>query len=132
EVLVEITKGFEYTPVRKKLNIEAGQRELKLELSRFTDLQSKGWVTADTHVHFLSPTTAILEGEAEGVNLINLLAAQWGDLFTNVGDLHHGPLRSRSGDTLVQVSTENRQHILGHLNSLGAPVSPMSVAGPEE
>ena len=132
EVFVEITKGFEYTPVRKKLRIEAGQRELNLELSRFTDLRSKGWVTADTHVHFLSPTTAILEGEAEGVNLINLLAAQWGDLFTNVGDLHHGTLRSRSGDTLVQVSTENRQHILGHLSSLGVPISPMSVAGPEE
>jgi hypothetical protein len=132
EVLVEITKGFEYTPVRKKLNIESEQRELKLELSRFTDLRSKGWVTADTHVHFLSPTTAVLEDQAEGVNLINLLAAQWGDLFTNVGDLHHGPLRSHSGDTLVQVSTENRQHILGHLNSLGVPVSPMSVAGPEE
>jgi hypothetical protein len=132
EVLVEITKGFEYTPVRKKLQIEAGQQELKLELSRFTDLRSKGWITADTHVHFLSPTTAILEGEAEGVNLINLLAAQWGDLFTNVADLHYGSLRSRSGDTLVQVSTENRQHVLGHLSSLGVPVSPMSVGGPEE
>jgi hypothetical protein len=132
EVLVEITKGFEYNPVREKLQIETAQRELKLELSRFTDLRSRGWVTADTHVHFLSPTTAILEGEAEGINLINLLAAQWGDLFTNVGDLHYGALRSRSGDTLVQVSTENRQHVLGHLSSLGVPVSPMSVAGPDE
>ena len=28
----------------------------------------------------------MLEGAAEGVNLINLLASQWGELMTNVGD----------------------------------------------
>jgi hypothetical protein len=132
EVYVEMTKGFEYTPVRKKLNIESGQRDLNLELSRFANLRAKGWVTADSHVHFLSPSTAILEGEAEGLNLINLLAAQWSDLFTNVADLHQGAITSRSGETLVQVGTENRQHILGHLGLLGAPVFPMSAAGPEE
>ena len=36
-------------------------------------------MTADTHVHFLSPSTAVLEAQAEGLNLVNLLAAQWGD-----------------------------------------------------
>ena len=46
-------------------------------------------MTADTHTHFLSPTTALLEAQAEGLNLINLLAAQWGALYTNVGDLSH-------------------------------------------
>jgi hypothetical protein len=135
EVFVEITKGFEYAPVRKMLKIEAGQRELKLEISRFTDLRSKGWVTADTHVHFLSPSTAVLEGQAEGLNLINLLAAQWGDLFTNVGDFSYGSLTSHDGEMMVQVSTENRQHLLGHLGLLGvrdAPVFPMSASGPGE
>ena len=132
EVFVEITKGFEYKPVRKKLDIKQGDSDLQLEISRFTDLRAKGWVAADTHVHFLSPSTAILEGEAEGLNLINLLAAQWSDLFTNVGDLHQGAITSRNGETLVKVGTENRQHILGHLSSLGAPIFPMSASGPEE
>jgi hypothetical protein len=135
EAYVEITKGFEYGPVRQKLLIEPGQRALDLEVSRFVDLRARGWVTADTHVHFLSPSTAILEGQAEGLNLISLLAAQWGDLFTNVGDLAHGGLVSRDGETLVEVSTENRQHILGHLGLVGgrgAPVSPMSASGPSE
>jgi len=66
---------------------------------------------------------------------VNLLAAQWADLFTNVGDLAHGPLTSRDGETLVWVSTENRQHILGHLGLLGVqgpPVYPMSASGPSE
>jgi hypothetical protein len=67
--------------------------------------------------------------------LINLLAAQWGDLFTNVGDLSHGPLQSADGNTLVKLGTENRQHLLGHLGLLGTkgdPVFPMSAAGPDE
>ncbi len=135
EVYVEISKGFEYQPVRKRLKIEPGQRELDLEISRFADLRARGWVTADTHVHFLSPTTAVLEGQAEGVNLISLLAAQWGDLFTNVGDLPYGPLSSRDGETMVQVNSENRQHILGHLGLVGGrgePVFPMSASGPGE
>src|SRR5207245_11678818 len=130
-----MTKGFEYSPVRQKVQIAPGQRELKLEIGRFADLRKEGWITADTHVHFLSPSTAILEGQAEGLNLINLLAAQWGDLFTNVGDIPHGPLASRDGEMVVQVGTENRQHILGHLGLLGvrgAPVFPMSAAGPDE
>ena len=135
EVYVEMTKGFEYVPVRRSLKIEPRQRELTLEISRLTDLRSQGWVTADTHVHFLSPSTAVLEGQAEGLNLISLLAAQWGDLFTNVGDLFHGPLTSRDGETMVHVSTENRQHLLGHLGMVGGhgtPVYPMSASGPEE
>jgi hypothetical protein len=135
EVFVEITKGFEYERIRRKLNITTGQHQLDLAISRFADLRSQGWVSADSHVHFLSPSTAILEGQAEGLNLINLLAAQWGDLFTNVGDLSHGPLVSSDGEMMVRVGTENRNHLLGHLGLLGgngAPVYPMSAAGPGE
>jgi len=77
DVYVEMTKGFEYKAVRQRLKIEPGQRELRLEIGRIVNFRSQGWVSADTHVHFLSPTTALLEAQAEGLNLINLLAAQW-------------------------------------------------------
>jgi hypothetical protein len=66
------------------------------------------------------------------LNIVNLLAAQWGDFFTNVGDLAQGPLSSRDGETVVWTGTESRQHILGHLGLLGVPVSPMSAGGPRE
>jgi hypothetical protein len=48
DVYVEITKGFEYEAVRRKIRIEPHQRELKLEISRVADLRAKGWVTADS------------------------------------------------------------------------------------
>ena len=96
EVLVEIAKGYEYGLTRRRLRIEPGQRELTLEVARQFDLRSRGWMTADVHVHFLSPSTAVLEGQAEGLNFINLLAAQWGDLFTNVGDLAQGASRRKT------------------------------------
>ncbi len=134
DVYLEMTKGFEYAPVRQKLEIRPDQRELKLEIDRIANLRSKGWVSADTHVHFLSPTTALLEASAEGLNLVNLLAAQWGDLFTNVGDITNEPLVSRDKENMVWVGSENRQHILGHMALLGprSPVYPMSAAGPDE
>jgi hypothetical protein len=135
EVYVELSRGFEYEAVRRRIEIQPGQRELRLEIKRMADLRSRGWITADSHVHFLSPSTAVLEAHAEGLNAINLLAAQWRDLFTNVGDLFQDTLRSPDGEAMVWVGTENRQHLLGHLALLGghgAPVFPMSAAGPGE
>jgi hypothetical protein len=135
DVLVEMHKGFEYAPVRRKITIAPGQRELRLSIGRMTNLREQGYVTADTHVHFLSPQTAWLEGQCEGLNLVNLLASQWGRLFTSVGDIT-GELSGVSrGETMVWVGTENRHHLLGHISMLGthgSPVFPMCAGGPGE
>jgi len=134
DVYVEINKGFEYTPVRKKVTIKPGQEVLELEIERWKDLRREGWVTADTHVHFISPHTAWLEAQAEGVNVVNLLASQWGRLFTNVGD-YIGRVGIAENDTIVYVGTENRNHMLGHMSMLGTqgqPVYPMCCGGPSE
>jgi len=135
EVYVEMAKGFEYQPVRQRLQIKDGQRELQLSIDRTHNWREDGWVTADSHVHFVSPQTAWLEAKAEGVNLVNLLASQWGDLFTNVGDLTGEKSGASRDDTIVWVGTENRQHILGHMSLLGVkgdPVFPMCTGGPSE
>jgi len=135
EVYIECSKGFEYEPLRKKVTIRPGQRELKLTVRRGEDWRKAGWITADTHVHFISPETAWLEGQGEGVNLINLLASQWGRLYTNVADITGEASGCSRDDTIVWVGTENRNHLLGHISMLGAhgdPVFPMCAGGPSE
>ena len=134
DLYIEICKGFEYQPVRTKVTIRPGQKELTLKIGRTLDWRSTNWVTADTHVHFVSPHTAWLEGQAEGVNVVNLLASQWGRLFTNMGD-YIGGANVVGEDTIVYVGTENRNHMLGHMSMLGTkglPVFPMCCGGPSE
>jgi hypothetical protein len=76
----------------------------------------------------------MLQAAAEDVDLVNLLAAGWGDLFTNVTDLPWGSLSEPGGSRRVVVGTENRQNLLGHLALLGArrPVTPLASGGPPE
>jgi hypothetical protein len=140
KVYIEISKGFEIRPLRREVNVTQATTELIFTLDTVLRWRERGWVTADTHVHFLSPTTALLEGAGEGVNVVNLLASQWGELMTNIGDFDgrttHGA-RELGGDSeyLVRVGTENRQHVLGHISLLGyqgAIISPMTTGGPDE
>lgn len=134
-VYVEVVKGFDYCPLRAQITIEPGQRELTVALDRPVDRRRAGWVTADTHVHFLSPQTAWLEGQAEDINVVNLLATQWGDLYTNVGDYTGRASAVSANETIVWVGTENRQHFLGHMNLLGIrgdTLGRMCAGGPPE
>jgi hypothetical protein len=140
KVFVEVSKGFEIRPVRKALEVQEGTKELTIELERILPWRDRGWVSADTHVHFLSPSSALIEGSGEGVNVVNLLASQWGELMTNVGDfdgkLTHGSVESGGdGEYLVRVGTENRQHVMGHISLLGYEgniIVPMTTGGPDE
>jgi hypothetical protein len=140
KVYVEVSKGFEIRPVRKIINISPDTKEVTIELDRALRWRENGWVTADTHVHFLSPGSALLEGAAEGVNIVNLLASQWGELMTNVGDFDGQTTWSskeagRGKEYLVRVGTENRQRVLGHISLLGYRgyiIAPMTTGGPDE
>ena len=140
KVYVEVSKGFEIRPVRKVFDVTPDTEEIVVEIETVLPWREKGWVTADTHVHFLSPMSALLEGAAEGVNVVNLLASQWGELMTNVGDFDGRTVwgskeSGGDGEYLVRVGTENRQHVLGHISLLGYSgriIAPMTTGGPNE
>ncbi|RJP16682.1 MAG: hypothetical protein C4520_18030 [Candidatus Abyssobacteria bacterium SURF_5] len=139
-IYLEVSKGFEIRPVRKVIEIAPATADITIELERVLPWHERGWVTADTHVHFLSPPSALLEGAAEDVNVVNLLASQWGELMTNVGDFDgKTTLGSKEsggdGRYLVRVGTENRQHVLGHISLLGYSgniIRPLCTGGPAE
>ena len=133
-VVVEVARGFEYEPVVQIVDIAAGQQKLDLQIQRWTDMNRDGWYSGDTHVHFLSPQGALTEAAGEGLNVVNLLQAQWGNLFTNIEDFTGRAATSEDGLTTVHVSQENRQHVLGHLSLLGLrePVYPLSSDGATE
>ena len=140
DVFVEITRGYEMAPIRSCFQVTPETDEMTFELERVLDWRQRGWVSADTHVHFLSPQTARLEGEGEGVNVVNLLASQWGEMFSNVSDFDgKTTVGAREfggdGEFLVRVGTENRMQVLGHISLLGYAgpmIHPLCSGGPSE
>ncbi|HXF61536.1 MAG TPA: CehA/McbA family metallohydrolase [Caldilineaceae bacterium] len=140
EVYVEISRGYEVAPIRTRVTVTPDTDSLTFELDKVLRWREAGWVTADTHVHFLSPQTALLEGQAEGVHVVNLLASQWGEMFSNVGDFDGRTTFGAKefggdGEFLVRVGTENRMQVLGHISLLGyrgAMIHPLCTGGPSE
>ncbi|HSR29810.1 MAG TPA: CehA/McbA family metallohydrolase [Anaerolineae bacterium] len=140
KVYIEVSKGFEIRPVRTVVEVGPDTREIVVEIERVLPWRERGWVTADTHVHFLSALPALLEGSAEGVNVVNLLATQLGELMANVGDFDGQTTwgskeAGGDGEYLVRVGTENRQNVLGHISLLGYSgriIAPMTTGGPAE
>ena len=134
EVIVDVARGFEYEPLRTHIEIKPEQRELRVELARWIDLNDKGWFSGDTHVHFVSAAGSHLEAQAEGLNVVNVLITQAGELFSGLEEFEGRPSLSQRGNTVVYVGQENRQHFLGHLSLLGLkePVFPLSSGGSTE
>lgn len=131
---VDIARGFEYEPIRTEVTIRPGQRDLTFRLRRWVNMNEEGWYSGDPHVHFLSTYGALFEGQAEDLNVVNLLQAQWGHLFTGIEEPLGRPVTTPDGKTVVYTSQENRQHLLGHLSLLGLkrPIMPWGSDGPAE
>lgn len=130
-VLVEVVKGFEYEPLRTRLDIGSATSVLDLRLRRPINLRATGWVTADLHTHSVSPTTALLQAQAEGVNLVGVLACQIGETAVGLAEFAGGAIVDGQGETVVMPGTENRQTVLGHIGLLatGVPVMPLATGG---
>jgi hypothetical protein len=75
-VRIEAYKGPEYLPLRREVVLGPGKISLRLTIERWTDPHAEGWYSGDGRVHELSPHAAQLEGAAEGLDVVNLLARQ--------------------------------------------------------
>jgi hypothetical protein len=132
-VQVEVVRGFGHRPLRRWVDVD-GRAPLVLSLEPVEGPSGADWIAVDTHVHFISPTSALLQARAEGVAIVNLLATQWGDHHTSGADLPAAVVADGSGQHIVVMGSENRQNMLGHIGLLGASdaVLPMASAGAPE
>src|SRR5260370_13713140 len=76
-ITIDISKGFEYRPLHQEIHLKEGQLALRFTLERWLDMRSQGWYSGDGRAHFLSPHAALLEGAAEDLAVVNLLALHW-------------------------------------------------------
>ncbi len=150
-VSVEITKGPEFVPIRQQVCLGPGKMALRLAMSRWTDLRGEGWHSGDVRATFLSPHAALLEGAAEDLAVVNLLAqvfpwdgepddegerkTYW--IVPNILEFSGQQPAIQSATTLVAVNTYNWHHRLGSLALLNChrvvyPLTFGGVHGPDD
>jgi hypothetical protein len=131
---IEVVRGMGIAPSVVAIgDREIGAGRIDIRLARPISPDEGQWVSGDTHVHFLAPSTALLQARAEDVNVVHLLATQWGDHHTSTTDLG-GDVVDGAGQHAVWVGSENRQNMLGHIGIVGTrrPVLPFASGGPPE
>lgn len=117
-VRVQVSKGPEYLPIDREVVLGPGKIAIRLTLDRALDWHSRGWYSGDGRVQHLSPHAARLEGGAEGLDVVNLLAHErppHGNhpaAFVNLLAFS-GTLPALPGPPAVAVNTLNTHPILG-------------------
>jgi len=117
--ILEIERGIEYEPERLEFEVSASKiPSLKVAMKRWTHMSQDGWYSGDSHVHFLDPQTALLEAQAEDLNVINVLASSGGDLVTSVDHFTGDPSVHSTAENIVYIGEETRHDYLGHTSLL--------------
>lgn len=127
---IEASKGLEYSPLVRQVTLAPGQLALRFAIERWADWREQGWYAGDLRAHELSPHAALLEGAAEGLAVVQLLARDDGPhLLAFSGDR---PCL-RADDTFVAVNTLNTHPALGTVGLLHAhrPVFPLRAGPPD-
>ena len=131
-VTVEISKGPEYRPLRETVRLAAGQMALRFTIHRFADLRAEGWFGGDIRAHDVTPHSALLEGAAEGLSVIQLLSRELPGSMRNVAAFSGTAPALPSPECQVVVNTFNVHSALGRVALLHChrPVYPLSSGPP--
>lgn len=132
-IKVEISKGPNYTPVDQIFHVSEGQIALRLTIHRQSDWRSSFWFSGDTRVQYLPPHAALLESQAEDIDVVNLLALEEPDsqgqlsTITNLLAFSGTEPLLQSSDNLITVNTLNIHPLRGSLALLNShrPVYPL-------
>ena len=137
-ILIEIDKGFEYIPIQEELHLAPGKLALRFTLRRWINMREKGWYSGDSGAYTLSPHAALLEGAAEDLAVVNLLAEEgftsdedrpFEHFVSNILAFSGQQPALQTPDCMVVVNTNNgHSGVLGSLSLLNChrPVYPLS------
>jgi hypothetical protein len=137
-LLVEISRGPEYLPLRQQVHLAAGQMALRFTLARWANLAEEGWHPGDVRAHDLSPHAALLEGAAEGLEVVQLQARERPPVeevpgaVPNLLAFSGTAAALRSPHCVVSVNTLNAHPVLGTVALLNChrPVFPLRSGQP--
>jgi hypothetical protein len=130
---IEVYHGMEYLPEKYTFMVDGkNDKTISIALRRWINMNKEGWYSGDTHVHFLSDRSALLESQAEDLNIINIVATKWGELITDVDRFTGEPSRFSNHQHVIYVNEESRHGFLGHtiLHPLKQLIYPLSWGTP--
>lgn len=127
--IVTLERGFEHLLKREAIDLKPGEtRDLTLASSRFIDLKKEGWVSGDTHIHWVTNAWNVdlpiddlaWVQRAEDLRVANnltLLHRTNVDAFIKPSQAPVGPIkRLCDGDYHIEMAEEYRnQNLYGHL-----------------
>lgn len=131
---IELAKGPEYQPTSRSIVVTHQAQKVSIKIKRWANMAAQQWYSADTHVHSYTPRSALLEMQAEDLNLVNILSTKWGERITHFKDIIGKPDPVSLPNKIVYINEEIRHGFLGHVitHSLKKPVFPLSWGGPGE
>jgi hypothetical protein len=132
---VEVSKGPEYQVLCRKQTLGPAKISLRLEIDRWINLREQGWYSGDIGAFSPEAHAALLEGAAEDLAVINLLARQeWDHRYPNLLAFSGQRSAVEMPGHMVVVSTLNRHWVLGTLSLLYCHrvVYPLDFGGYEE
>ena len=129
---VKISRGLEYPVDVAAVDLDgmAGETVKRtFVLERGIDMRAKGWMSADTHVHNLTPLGAIRQMPVEAIDYVNLMFVGRGHPLLRRGMMTGEPADVSTDDHIVYVSQEVRDANQGHMTLVGlkTPITPIKV-----
>lgn len=137
----QVSKGIQYRPLDQTITLGPGQLAIRLAIDAWIPRSDENpWMSGDARAHFLSPQAAKLEAEAEGLDVVNVLAKVHHHLATD-GNTHAslpgmveftGQATAFDGEPVVAVNTFNSHPVLGSLSLLNShrPIFPLAFGEP--
>lgn len=129
---IRVAHGFEYEQPIFSLDLsgKAGQTiERTFQLKQGVDMQTRGWMSADSHVHSLSPEGALRQMGIEDVDYTNLMFIGPEHPLYVRGFVTGKPHPVSTAERIVYVSQEVRDMNQGHMTLMGMsePIEPVLV-----